>query len=61
MGLAIEEIEEIITNLPHEKLKIFRAWYEKFDANAWDAQIESDVSSGKLDALANAAVRQLRL
>jgi len=58
MGLAIEEIEDIIINLPHDKFKKFRAWYEKFDANAWDEQIESDVAAGKLDVLAKTAISE---
>jgi len=36
MGIAIEYIENEITNLPQEQLSKFRAWYEAFDANAWD-------------------------
>lgn len=56
MGIAIEEIENEIVNLPQDQLRKFRAWYESFDSNAWDEQIEHDVMTGKLDALANAAI-----
>jgi len=37
-------------------LKQFRAWYEKFDSDTWDEQIEKDSAAGKLDALANEAI-----
>ena len=35
-----------------EELAAFRAWFEQYDADQWDRQIEADVASGKLDALA---------
>jgi len=56
VGIAIEEIENEIVNLPQDQLRKFRAWYESFDSKAWDEQIEHDVMTGKLDALANAAI-----
>jgi len=56
MGIAIEEIEDVIMHLPQGKLKKFRAWFAEFDAKVWDEQIEKDALSGKLDALAAAAI-----
>jgi len=56
MGIAVEEIEKVVAELPPNQLKRFRSWYEKFDSNAWDKQIENDIASGKLDALAEAAL-----
>jgi hypothetical protein len=56
----VEEIEEQIRNLPGSELVEFRKWYAEFDAYAWDGQFESDVKSGKLDALAEAARRAHR-
>jgi hypothetical protein len=35
----------------------FREWFAQFDAAAWDRQIEADLRSGKLDALAEKAKR----
>jgi hypothetical protein len=51
----LEEIEEQIRNLSGTELVEFRKWYAEFDAQAWDRQFETDVKSGKLDALAEAA------
>jgi len=51
-----EEIEKAVAELSPGELKIFRAWYEKFDSEAWDEQIETDIKAGKLDALAVAAI-----
>ena len=57
---TIEEIENAIRQLPPEDLTAFRDWFAKYDAILWDAQIEMDVSAGRLDALANEALSDLR-
>ncbi len=56
MARTVEDIEKEIARLPQDQLRKFRAWYEKFDADKWDAQIETDVADGKLDALAEKAI-----
>jgi len=56
MARTVEEVEKAVTQLPQDQLRQFRAWYEKFDSEAWDDQIEEDVASGKLDTLAEAAI-----
>ena len=56
MVATVEEIEQAILQLPQNQLVQFRSWYEKFDSDAWDKQIENDISEGKLDELANAAI-----
>ena len=56
MARNVEDIEKAITQLPQDQLKQFRAWYEKFDADAWDEQIAKDSAAGKLDNLAIAAI-----
>jgi hypothetical protein len=53
----IEIIEQEIQALSAEELARFRAWFLEFDWAAWDRQLERDVSSGKLDALAEKALR----
>ena len=53
---TLEEIEQEIEQLPPQQLQKFRVWYENLDTDAWDKQIEIDSSSGKLDALAQAAI-----
>ena len=56
----LHEIEQAIKQLPHEDLLKFRAWYSEFDAVAWDRQIEDDVAAGRLSALADEALKDLR-
>lgn len=56
---ALLEIEQAVAQLPQSDLATFRKWFAQFDAAAWDAQFESDVMAGKLDALAEEALRDL--
>jgi len=53
----VESIEQQIKALSAEELARFRAWFLEFDWALWDEQIERDVAGGKLDALADKALR----
>ena len=53
----VENIETRIKELSPEELTAFREWFIKFDAEAWDRQFEADVKAGKLDSLAERALR----
>jgi len=53
----VEAIEEQIEKLSPDELAAFRRWYAAFDAEIWDRQFEADVKAGKLDALADNALR----
>ena len=53
----VENIEQQIQALSPEELARFRAWFLEFDWAAWDRQIERDVRAGRLDALAEKALR----
>ncbi len=52
----IQRIEQEISNLSSHELAEFRSWYEKFDAEVWDKQLESDIKSGSLESLAKDAI-----
>jgi len=56
---TIQEIESAVSSLSQKELAAFREWFAEFDAATWDKQFEGDVRSGKLDALANEALRDL--
>ena len=58
MARNIEEIEKEIAQLNPDQLRRFRAWYEKFDADAWDEEIEKDAIGGKLDGLVDSAIAE---
>lgn len=53
----IEDIEREVQGLSSEELAQFRAWFLEFDGAAWDHQIECDIQAGRLDALAERALR----
>jgi hypothetical protein len=51
-----EDIEKAIEQLPPRELARFRAWFEAFDADRFDAAIERDARDGKLDGFAEEAI-----
>ena len=57
---TIEEIEEAVRRLSAQELAAFRVWFAEFDAAAWDRQMEQDIAEGRLDALADEALDDLR-
>lgn len=57
---TVEDIEKAVAKLPAEQLARFRAWFEEFDAARFDAKIEHDAATGKLDRLADEAKADFR-
>ena len=55
---TVEAIETQVKHLSLPQLKQFRNWFDDWDANAWDEQIEADAQAGKLDALAEEALSE---
>lgn len=53
----VARIEQDVRALSPEELARFRAWFLEFDWVAWDAQFEHDVRRGRLDHLADRALR----
>ena len=53
----VEAIEQQIEKLSPDELATFRRWYAALDAELWDRQFEVDVKAGKLDVLAEKALR----
>ena len=53
----LEALQKRVSGLSAEELAKFRQWFVEFDAAAWDHQIERDAKAGKLDALADEALR----
>ena len=45
---------------PAEDSAAFRDWFAEFDAGIWDRQFEDDGAAGRLDALAEEAIEELR-
>jgi hypothetical protein len=53
----VEKIEQDVQALSSEELAQFRVWFLEYDWAAWDRQLERDVRGGKLDDLAEKALR----
>jgi hypothetical protein len=47
----VKAIEAAVQSLPPTDLAEFRRWFAEFDSNIWDHQIQTDLASGRLDAL----------
>jgi len=56
----VSEIERAVAGLSRADLSAFRDWFSQFDAEAWDRQFEADVAAGRLAALAEEALGDLR-
>lgn len=56
--MTLSELEKTITGLLPEDLSKFRSWFLEFDAERWDEQLEKDVVAGRLDDLADRAIRE---
>jgi hypothetical protein len=54
----VQKIEKDVRGLSPEELAEFRDWFLEFAWAAWDRQLENDVRAGKLDALADEALRE---
>jgi hypothetical protein len=57
---TVREIQAAVSELSPEELSVFRAWFAEFDAKVWDQEFEQDVAAGRLAALAEEALHDLR-
>jgi hypothetical protein len=57
---TLEQIENAVRQLSPKELAAFRTWFAELDAAAWDRQIEEDVAAGRLDAMVDEALKDLR-
>lgn len=58
ISMSIKELEKAVKQLPTPELAQFASWFEAFQADLWDNQIEQDALAGRLDALAEQANRE---
>ena len=52
----LEKLEREIEKLDRKEVAALRDWFQKYDADEWDRQIEKDASGGRLDRLAEEAL-----
>ncbi len=55
----LEDIEKAVTELAPDELARSRAWFDNFQERVFDADIERDANSGKLDWLVREAQTEL--
>jgi len=53
----VEKVEREVQRFSPEELAAFRQWFAAFDAETWDRRFEADVKAGRLDSLAERALR----
>jgi hypothetical protein len=53
--MSVQEIEAVVARLSPAEMKAFAQWFQEFQADAWDRQIEADAAAGKLDYAAKKA------
>jgi hypothetical protein len=56
--MDIKEIESAITQLPPSEFAELAKWFEEFQAQVWDEQLEQDMKAGRLDALIKQAEQE---
>lgn len=53
---TVKEIERAIESLPKSDIAELSTWFEKFESEMWDDQIEDDAESGRFDELIAEAI-----
>jgi len=46
---TVKEIERAIESLPKSDIAALSTWFEKFESEMWDDQIENDATNGRFD------------
>lgn len=54
----VEKIEREIAALKPSEMTSFRQWFVDFDNDNWETQLTADIAAGRLDAMADAALKE---
>jgi hypothetical protein len=57
---TVQDIERAIRKLSHEELAQLKQRIADYEWEQWDKQLEKDIKAGRLDALAQEALQELR-
>jgi len=57
---TIEEIEVAVSRLAPSDYEKFRQWLADYDNRLWDKEMEEDAGAGRLDALLNEGLDDLK-
>lgn len=58
--MTLHEIKSAIAGSPPDEFSKLRVWFAEFDADTWNRQFEEDAAAGKLNALIDEALEDLR-
>jgi hypothetical protein len=58
--MQVHEVIENVKNLPEDELRIFSKCFEEFEQEIWCDEFEKDVKNGKLEKLAEQAIKDFR-
>ena len=58
--MSLREIEKAIQQLPPQDFKALVNWLDELRSEVWDKQIEKDAKAGKLDKLAEQALKDFQ-
>lgn len=53
--MTVKDIEHAIARLPHSDMVELSVWFDEFESQLWDEQIENDANTGRFDALISQA------
>ena len=56
--MSVQDIEKAIAELPREEVVELGRWFEEFQNQMWDEQIERDAGAGRFDKLIEQAKAQ---
>ncbi|MFZ1934927.1 MAG: hypothetical protein WCB27_15905 [Thermoguttaceae bacterium] len=48
---SVSDIQQAVQALPEEEFAVFSSWFEQYEEERWDRQMERDQSSGPLRSL----------
>ncbi len=57
-SMSVQEIEAAIAQLPRHEISELSRWFEEFENQVWDEQIERDANAGRFDKLIEQAKAQ---
>lgn len=52
----VKKLEQEVQKLSRSEMAAFRKWFQAYDSEEWDREIEGDVRAGKLEKLAKEAL-----
>ncbi|CDZ34541.1 Hypothetical protein NGAL_HAMBI1145_23870 [Neorhizobium galegae bv. officinalis] len=56
----LKQIEKAVAHLGRKEFEAFSLWFEEFQAERWERQIENDDAEGKFDRLAEETLTEFR-